>query len=109
VPATMFPNKKVGNFMARRETDCQLPEIGFDGAWCLIQLGMLPCLKVNWESKFVADCNHTPRDVSAGDGAQIPGIYEQKNGFKGNTSRIGLVHHDTQSCIEVAVEVLNNH
>ncbi len=70
---------------------------------------MLPCGKVNWEGKFVADGNHTPRDVSAGDRAQVPGIYEQKDGFKGSTSRITFVCHDMQSCIEVAVEALNNH
>ncbi len=70
---------------------------------------MLPCGKINWEGEFTANGDHTPRDVSVRDGAQVPGIYEQKDGFEGNTKGITFVHHDTQSCIEVAVEALNNH
>ncbi len=70
---------------------------------------MLPCGKINWEGKFAAGGNHTLRDVSAGDGAQVPGIYEQKDGFKGNKSGIAFVCHDTQSCVEVAVEALDDH
>jgi hypothetical protein len=69
---------------------------------------MLPCGKVNWEGKFVADGNHTPSYVSAGDGAQVSGIYEQKDGFEGNTSEIAFVCLVMQSCIEVAVEVLDD-
>ncbi len=78
-------------------------------AYFHIQLGMLPCGKVNWEGEFAADGDHTLRDVSAEDGAQAPGIYEQKDGFEGNTSGIAFICHDTQPCIEVAVEVLNNY
>ncbi len=70
---------------------------------------MLPFGKVDWEGKFATDGDHTLRDVSAEDGAQVPGIYEQKDSFVGNTSGIAFVRCDPQSCIEVAVEALGNH
>jgi hypothetical protein len=69
---------------------------------------MLPCGKINWEGKFAANCNHTPRDVSAGDRAQVPGLYEQKDGFEGNMSGFTFICHDTQSCVKVAVEALDD-
>ena len=36
-------------------------------------------------------------------------MYQQKDGLKGNAGGVPLVSHDMQSCVKVAVEVLDYH
>jgi hypothetical protein len=59
--------------------------------------------EIDEEGKFSSNGNHAARDVGAWDGAGVPCIYEQKDGFLGNHIRIMLIAHNLETLIEVTV------
>jgi hypothetical protein len=56
-----------------------------------------------WKGKLLSNGNHATRDVGARDGAGVPGICKQKNGFGGNPIRIALISQNLETLIQVTV------